>query len=76
MERIGLFGGSFNPIHNGHLHLVQVAKDCLHLDRVILIPARVSPFKQQHPDMASPEDRLRRRCRFVRWTAMNWSRKL
>ncbi|WP_308539197.1 adenylyltransferase/cytidyltransferase family protein [uncultured Ruminococcus sp.] len=58
MERIGLFGGSFNPIHNGHLHLVQVAKDCLHLDRVILIPARVSPFKQQHPDMASPEDRL------------------
>ncbi|MFR1994788.1 nicotinate (nicotinamide) nucleotide adenylyltransferase [Ruminococcus sp.] len=58
MERIGLFGGSFNPIHNGHLHLVQVAKDRLHLDRVILIPARVSPFKQQHPDMASPEDRL------------------
>lgn len=58
MERIGLFGGSFNPIHNGHLHLVQVAKDCLHLDRVILIPARVSPFKQQHPDMASPKDRL------------------
>ena len=45
MERIGLFGGSFNPIHNGHLHLVQVAKDRLHLDRVILIPARVSPFK-------------------------------
>jgi nicotinate-nucleotide adenylyltransferase len=58
MERIGLFGGSFNPIHKGHLHLIQVAKEELSLDRVILIPAKVSPFKQQHPDMAEGADRL------------------
>lgn len=53
-----MFGGSFNPIHNGHLHLVQTAKRCLALDEVILIPARVSPWKQQHENMASPQDRL------------------
>lgn len=58
MQRIGLFGGSFNPIHLGHLHLAQTAMTCLGLDRLILIPTAVSPFKQQHPDMASPEDRL------------------
>lgn len=58
MHRIGLFGGSFNPIHNGHLHLIQTAKDCLVLDQVILVPARMSPFKQHHTEMASAEDRL------------------
>ena len=58
MQRIGLFGGSFNPIHNGHLHLIQAAKECLSLDHVVLIPAAVSPFKQHHEDMASAADRL------------------
>ena len=58
MQRIGLFGGSFNPIHNGHLHLVQTARESLGLDQVVLIPANVSPFKQQNPDMASGADRL------------------
>lgn len=58
MQRIGLFGGSFNPIHNGHLHLAKAAKEGLELDRVVLIPANVSPFKQQQPDMASGADRL------------------
>ena len=58
MQRIGLFGGSFNPIHNGHLHLAQTARESLGLDQVVLIPANVSPFKQQNPDMASGADRL------------------
>lgn len=57
MERIGLLGGSFNPIHNGHLHLAQAARDSLELDRVLLIPARISPFKQG-VQLASKEDRL------------------
>ncbi len=46
MARIGLFGGSFNPIHNGHLHLIESARQELQLDRVILVPAGISPFKQ------------------------------
>ena len=37
MQRIGLFGGSFNPIHNGHLHLAQTARESLGLDQVVLI---------------------------------------
>ncbi|MGN1404166.1 MAG: nicotinate (nicotinamide) nucleotide adenylyltransferase [Ruminococcus sp.] len=67
MGRIGLFGGSFNPVHNGHLHLAQAAKDCLSLDRVILIPARVSPFKQGMGEIVSPEDRLEM-CRLAAQT--------
>ena len=58
MQRIGLFGGSFNPIHNGHLHLVQTAKEGLGLSHVYLIPARVSPFKQAQTPAVSAEDRL------------------
>ncbi len=58
MGRIGLFGGSFNPIHNGHLHLVQAARDSLLLDAVILIPARVSPFKQHAAEIVTAADRL------------------
>ncbi len=58
MQRIGLFGGSFNPIHNGHLHLAKAAKEGLGLDKVVLIPANVSPFKQDAPGMASGADRL------------------
>ncbi len=58
MQRIGLFGGSFNPIHNGHLHLIRAAKESFSLDRVILIPARVSPFKQNQKETATPADRL------------------
>ena len=58
MRRIGLFGGSFDPIHNGPLHLIETARHCLSLDEVILIPAYVSPFKQARHDMASSEDRL------------------
>ncbi len=57
-KRIGLFGGSFNPIHNGHLHLLEVAKRRLGLESVILLPAAVSPFKQNAVDMASAQDRF------------------
>ena len=36
MQRIGLFGGSFNPIHNWHLQLAKAAKEGLGLDKVVL----------------------------------------
>ncbi len=44
-RRTGLFGGSFDPIHNGHLILAREARERLGLDRVIFIPARISPHK-------------------------------
>lgn len=47
---IGLFGGSFNPAHDGHLHLAQTAMDRLGLDWVWWIVARGNPLKQDHGD--------------------------
>ncbi len=44
--KIGLYGGSFDPIHHGHLILARAAKEQLGLDRVVFIPAAISPFKQ------------------------------
>ncbi len=47
--KIGLFGGSFDPIHNGHLLLANWTKDELGLDRIIFIPAAIPPHKQHVP---------------------------
>ena len=45
LNRIGLFGGSFDPIHSGHLLVAQAAMEELHLDRLFFVPAAQSPFK-------------------------------
>ena len=47
MERIGLFGGSFDPVHLGHLLVAQAAREELDLARLIFIPAAQSPFKPE-----------------------------
>jgi nicotinate-nucleotide adenylyltransferase len=43
---IGLFGGSFDPVHHGHLIAAQVARDRLGLEQLRFVPAREQPFKQ------------------------------
>lgn len=48
-EKIGLYGGSFDPIHNGHLILARDALERLGLDRVVFLPARISPHKLNRP---------------------------
>ncbi len=45
--KIGLFGGSFDPVHLGHLLVAQAALEELGLDRLFFIPAAQSPFKPQ-----------------------------
>ena len=45
MQRIGLYGGSFDPVHLGHLLVAQAAIEELELSRLFLIPAAQSPFK-------------------------------
>ena len=57
MKRIGLLGGSFNPIHNGHLLMAQAAMEGLKLDEVIFIPAFCSPHKTDR-DLVSAKHRL------------------
>ena len=55
--RIGLFGGSFDPVHNAHLALAKVASETLKLDRIIFIPAAQSPLKNTAPG-APEKDRI------------------
>src|SRR5258708_2653236 len=58
MERIGLFGGTFDPIHCGHLMVAQAAREELSLSKLFFIPAAQSPFKpERHP--TPPKERLR-----------------
>ncbi len=53
--KLGLYGGSFNPVHLGHLLVAQAALEELGLDRIIFIPAAQSPFKldSQHAPAAA-----------------------
>ncbi len=55
--RIGIFGGSFNPPHNGHLHLANSVHGALQLDEVLLVPAKQPPHKSASA-YAPAEDRL------------------
>jgi nicotinate-nucleotide adenylyltransferase len=56
--KVGLFGGTFNPIHFGHLRAALEVREGVGLDRVFLIPAAVPPHKAQG-DVAAATDRLR-----------------
>jgi nicotinate-nucleotide adenylyltransferase len=49
MTKIGIYGGSFNPVHNGHLRVAKEAIAQLELDLLIVVVAAVSPFKVQDP---------------------------
>jgi nicotinate-nucleotide adenylyltransferase len=48
MNRIALFGGSFDPVHNGHLLVALAAIEELSLERIFFIPAAQSPFKPEN----------------------------
>ncbi len=56
MSKIGIFGGSFNPIHNGHLFVAEKVKEMLCLDKIIFIPTGIAPHKD-NSDFVSKEHR-------------------
>jgi nicotinate-nucleotide adenylyltransferase len=56
--RIGVFGGTFDPPHVGHLLLASDAREALRLDTLIFVPAATQPFKVHTPPVAPPQDRL------------------
>ena len=58
MERLAIMGGTFDPIHEGHLRIADAVQRQLEFDRVLFLPALNPPHKQYRHRFASPEDRL------------------
>ncbi len=58
MGRIGIYGGTFNPPHTGHITAATQAADLLRLDKLLLIPDQTPPHKQIPAGSPSPEQRL------------------
>ncbi|MDD6269829.1 MAG: nicotinate (nicotinamide) nucleotide adenylyltransferase [Oscillospiraceae bacterium] len=58
MKRTGIYGGSFDPVHKGHIHLAKTAMKYFDIDEVIFVPAKVSPFKQSKTDVTEGKHRL------------------
>lgn len=56
--KVGIMGGTFDPIHMGHLILGEEAYEELHLDQVVYLPAGNPPHKQNRVDGASDRERL------------------
>lgn len=56
-ENMGLFGGTFNPIHTGHLMAAREIRDRFDLNRILFIPSNIPPHKELR-DIASAGDRL------------------
>ncbi|NBT14617.1 MAG: nicotinate (nicotinamide) nucleotide adenylyltransferase [Planctomycetia bacterium] len=50
--RIGIFGGSFDPVHHGHLVVAECCREQARLDRVVFVPTAIQPFKQDRPATA------------------------
>jgi len=57
MSKVGIFGGTFDPIHLGHLITAQSVKEIRELEKIIFIPAFISPHKS-NAVTSSPKDRL------------------
>lgn len=58
MAKVALFGGSFDPVHLGHLAVLHNALNCTNYDIFLIVPAQLSNFKQDSIPKASSEDRL------------------
>ncbi len=56
--RVGLFGGTFNPVHLGHIEIVRDVKKAFHLDKVLVIPSATPPHKKA-TGIVSVTDRLK-----------------
>jgi nicotinate-nucleotide adenylyltransferase len=57
-KKIGVFGGSFDPVHFGHLNLAISLMELCALDEVLFVPASFSPFKEHAPPTASAQQRM------------------
>ena len=58
MERIGIYGGTFNPPHLGHFRAARYAVEALNLDRLLMIPDGIAPHKEIPEGSPTPQQRL------------------
>ena len=58
MKKIGIYGGTFNPPHTGHLQAAKQAVEVLDLDMLLMIPDRIAPHKDIPAGSPTPEQRL------------------
>lgn len=56
--KIGIYGGTFNPIHLGHMEAAKFAAEYLQLDKLLLVPAGIPPHKIMEENAPSPDQRL------------------
>ncbi|GAB4212092.1 MAG: nicotinate (nicotinamide) nucleotide adenylyltransferase [Synechococcales cyanobacterium] len=56
-RRVGILGGTFNPVHNGHLHMAQQALSQAHLEQILWLPAGDPPHKPLAPGATSAQRR-------------------
>ena len=57
-SRLGLFGGTFDPVHEGHLAIAAEARDAARLEKIVFLPARQSPHKSDRRPRATDAERL------------------
>lgn len=59
LARVGIFGGTFNPVHLAHLRMAEEAAEALKLNKIIFVPAGTPPFKRKRGkvDMAGADER-------------------
>ncbi|MCQ2555316.1 MAG: nicotinate (nicotinamide) nucleotide adenylyltransferase [Clostridia bacterium] len=57
MKKIGIYGGSFDPVHKGHVNLANCALSELSLEKVIIMPSYIQPFKRDNR-FTAPSDRV------------------
>ncbi|MBA3603594.1 MAG: nicotinate (nicotinamide) nucleotide adenylyltransferase [Parachlamydiaceae bacterium] len=58
VEKIGIYGGSFNPIHFGHIHLAIDMLEMRNLEKILFCPAALNPHKMESKELVASEHRL------------------
>ncbi len=70
--KIGIFGGTFNPIHKGHIEMIKNVKATLGLDQVYFVPSYMTPDKQFEIEQINPKHRLEMVNLAVKSEKLNW----